>query len=343
MTEILKILIAFLPIMVFLAAMWFMDSFNLVKKKRIVEAIFVGFLVALVCVGINKLFITTFDISFTDFSRFVAPWIEEVVKVAFIIYLIKANKVGFLVDAAIIGFAIGAGFAIIENAYYFNVMGDASLLTWFVRGFGTAIMHGGTVAIAAIISKDLYDRKSNLGILVFIPGLFAAVLIHSLFNMFIMPPVTTALLIIMILPVIFAFVLKQSEQNTRNWLGSGLDSDVEMLRTLLAGNISETRIGKYLHSIEVNFAPVVVGDIICYLRIYLELSIEAKGILIMKNSGIDLPLSPYVEAQLTELEYLEKAIGKTGKRALQPLLKLNNTDLWQLTMMRENAKSSKGS
>jgi hypothetical protein len=55
----------------------------------------------------------------------------------------------------------------------------------------------------------------------------------------------------------------------------------------------------------------------------------------MKESGFEMPPDPEVEAQFMELNYLEKQIGKTGKLAIQPLLKLNNTDLWQLSMMRK--------
>ena len=332
--EALKIAIAFLPIIIFLVSMWFLDSFQLLKKKDVILAIVVGLAVAGLAILVNSSIIQYTEISRVAFSRLIAPVTEEILKILFVIYLIRASKVGFMVDAAILGFAVGAGFAIIENIYYLGVLTEADLLTWFVRGFGTAVMHGGTTAIAAIISKDLSDRKKWSPFLIFIPGLSAAILLHALFNMFILPPTTSTLFIILVLPPVFYAVFKKSEQNTRLWLGTGLDSDLEMLQILKAGNISETKIGKYLKSIQDKFPPLVVGDIICYLRIYLELSIKAKGILILKESGIDLPPEPEMEAQFIELNYLDKQIGKTGKLAIQPLLKINNTDLWQLSMMR---------
>lgn len=328
--------IAFLPILLFLVFMRVMDSFQLVKVHQVFMAILAGFAVAFLAILINSSLLKFLEISSSSFSRFVAPVSEEILKFLFVIYLIRASKVGFMVDAAILGFAIGAGFAIIENFYYMNVLTEAGLLTWFVRGFGTAIMHGGTTAIAAIISKDFSARKEWPRVWIFLPGLIAAIVLHTLFNMFILPPLTSALLIIILLPPIFLMVFKQSEQNTRSWLGTGLDSDMEMLRLLMAGNISETRIGNYLKSIQDKFTPALVGDIICYLRVYLELSIKAKGILIMKEYGFDMPPDPEIEAQFTELNYLENHIGKTGKLAIQPLLKLNNTDIWQLSMMQKN-------
>ncbi|MDX1640068.1 MAG: PrsW family glutamic-type intramembrane protease [Balneolaceae bacterium] len=316
------------------------DSFKLVKLRQTLLSIAAGAISAMFAVFVNYNLAISFGLDVSTLSRFVAPVSEEFFKILFVVYLIITRKVGFVVDAAILGFAIGAGFAIIENIYYMRTLTDAGLLTWFVRGFGTAVMHGGTTAIAAILSKDIADHKEWSFIATYLPGFGAAVLIHALFNQFLLPPVTVTLLIITILPPVLYFIFKKSEQNTRAWLGTGLDSDMEMLRMLMAGNISESRIGTYLHSIEDKFSAEIVGDIICYLRVYLELSIKAKGILIMKENDFDLPPDPEVRAQFEELNYLEQNIGKTGKLAIQPLLKLNNTDLWQLYLLQQGQKST---
>ncbi|CAN5254484.1 hypothetical protein BH23BAC3_BH23BAC3_12660 [soil metagenome] len=334
MLTVAEFVIAFFPIILFLIFMWAMDSFQLVKKWLVVVAIVAGFIVAIIAMFFNMFLLSWLEVSSITFSGFVAPVSEEILKILFVVYLIRSQKTGFVVDAAILGFAVGAGFAIIENLYYMNVLTEAGMLTWFVRGFGTAIMHGGTTAIAAIISKDLYDRKSWPSLVIFLPGLMAAISIHALFNMFILPPITSALLIILLLPPVFIMIFKHSEESIRQWLGTGLDSDMEILRILLAGNLSESRLGNYLNTVQEKFKPSVVGDIICYLRIYLELSIKAKGILIMKENGFPPMPDPEIEAQFTELHYLEKQIGKTGKLAIQPLLKINSTDLWQLSMLR---------
>jgi protease PrsW len=329
-----EISIAFAPIILFLVFLWMMDSFQLVRKWLIIAAIVAGVASAIAAIFVNLSLFGWLDLSSAAFSRFVAPVSEEILKILFLVYLIGARKTGFMVDAAILGFAVGAGFAIMENLYYMNALTEAGLLTWFVRGFGTAIMHGGTTAIAAVISKNLFDRKEWPAFFAILPGLLAAILLHALFNLFIFPPLTSALIVLLILPPLFIMIFKHSEQTTRNWLGTGLDSDMEILRILMAGSLSQSKLGDYLHTIQEKFSPAVTGDIICYLRIYLELSIKAKGILIMKENGFPPKPDPEIEAQLSELHYLEKQIGKTGKLAIQPLLKLNNSDLWQLSMIR---------
>lgn len=328
-----------MPILIYLIFMRVMDSFKLVTFRQTVGALITGTLSAFAAILVNYNLILWLGMETSQFSRFIAPVTEELFKILFVVHLIRSKKVGFAVDTAIFGFAIGAGFAIIENIYYMQALTNAGLLTWFVRGFGTAVMHGGTTAIAAILIKDISDRKEWPELFIYLPGFLVAVFIHGLFNQFLLPPVTITLLILIILPPTFYFIFKQSEQHTRVWLGTGLDSDMEMLRMLMAGNISESRIGTYLKSIESKFSAEIVGDIICYLRVYLELSIKAKGILIMKENNFELPPDPETKAQFEELKYLENNIGKTGKLAIQPLLKLNNADLWQLYLLQQDQKS----
>ena len=100
---------------------------------------------------------------------------EEVLKALVIVFLFRIHRIGFLVDSAIMGFAVGAGFAFVENLYYLQSAGDAHVAVWIVRGFGTAIMHGGVMAIFAIISQTLTERNMKINPLLYLPGLFVSV------------------------------------------------------------------------------------------------------------------------------------------------------------------------
>jgi hypothetical protein len=69
------------------------------------------------------------------------------------------------------------------------------------------------------------------------------------------------------------------------------------------------------------------------LRIHLELSIRAKGILLMREAGFEPEPEPAIEAQFKELKYLEKSIGRTGQMAMHPILNMSDRELWQLNML----------
>jgi RsiW-degrading membrane proteinase PrsW (M82 family) len=328
--SILEIAVSLLPVLTFLAALVFLDSYKLVKLRSMVITILCGVVAAVCALVLNGWMISTPIINLSLYVRYVAPIVEETAKAMYLMYLVRSRRIGFMVDAAIYGFAIGTGFALTENVYYLNSISDTNLLVWLMRGLGTAIMHGGTTAIFAVMGKSLSDVKGKEGMHFFLPGLVVAVVIHSMFNHFFFSPLLSTIGVLIVLPSIMLIVFYQSEKATRTWLGVGFDTDVELLEIIKKGDISATRIGMYLHTLQDKFTPEVVVDLLCYLRIYLELAIQAKGILLMRESGFDVPPDPAVQEQFKELQYLQHSIGKTGLLALAPFIHTSNRDLWQL-------------
>ncbi len=329
----MNILVSIFPVLVFLAALIFLDSYKLVKLKWVVLTILLGCLVALIAFWINSSLLERSDVDEQLFSRYAAPVIEEILKASFILYLIQSQKVGFMVDSAIYGFAIGAGFACVENIYYVHSLESSSIILWIIRGFGTAVMHGGTTAIFGVISKNLSDRFPSKGVLIFIPGLVVMVLIHSVFNHFFLPPIIETVVMLIVLPLIMLLVFRQSEQSTRTWLGVGLDADMELLHQITHGDLLESNIGKYLHSLREKFPGEMIIDMLCLLRLHTELAIRSKGILMMREAGFSSPPDTEIVEKFKELNYLEKSIGTTGKIAITPFLHTSKRDLWQIYML----------
>src|SRR4029077_15269271 len=136
------------------------------------------------------------------YSRYVSPWIEEALKGVVMVFMIRSRRVGLPVDAGIAGFAIGTGFALIENLYYLASRPHIVLPVEVVRGFGTAIMHGGTTTILAIISLHLYERRPNGGPQLLLPGLLAAVALHTGFNFMLVRPAVATLVTLVVLQLV---------------------------------------------------------------------------------------------------------------------------------------------
>lgn len=334
MIELIKISAALLPVFIFLVILIFIDSYKLVKFRAVIVTILMGCCAAAVCSLLNGWVRTILNLEMNVFSRFAAPVIEELFKAFFIIYLIRSGKIGFMVDGAIYGFAIGAGFSLVENTYYLYFLENANIFVWIIRGFGTAIMHGGTTAIFAIFSKNLYERDPIEKFAKMLPGLALAIVIHGIYNQFFFGPVFNTVIFLTGLPILIMFVFDRSEVALREWLEMGFDSDAFLLNMIISGNISNTRLGRYLNSLKEKFPGEIVVDMLCLLRIHLELSIRVKGILLMREKGFDPPIDPDVKSKLLELKYLEKNIGKTGKLALAPIMHITSRDLWQIYLVK---------
>jgi RsiW-degrading membrane proteinase PrsW (M82 family) len=328
-----RILIGLLPVFAFLLALILLDSFKLVRLRTVAGLIAAGGLTAIASLFANRYLAVGLELDLATLTRYIAPVVEEILKSSVIVYLVIRHRVAFLVDAAIIGFAVGAGFAAVENIQYFVALEEGSVALWIVRGFGTALMHGSVTAMVAIISKQLVERGEGIRPWVFLPGLGLATALHSGFNHFFIAPTVTTALILVVLPVFFVGVFHFSETQTREWLGIGFDTDSELLEIITAGRASDSRIGAYLVELRERFPPPTVVDMVCLLRLRLELSIRAKGILLAREAGFEVPPDPDMEGRFEELRFLEQSIGRTGLLAMSPLFHFSDRDLWQYHMI----------
>jgi hypothetical protein len=102
-----------------------------------------------------------------------------------------------------------------------------------------------------------------------------------------------------------------------------------------SGALDDTPVGRYLEELRTRFAPAVVSDMLCYLEIHLELAMRAKGMLIARGAGLDMPPDPELPSRFTELRFLERSIGRTGILALLPFLHAHGRDRWQLEMLEK--------
>jgi hypothetical protein len=92
----------------------------------------------------------------------VSPLLEEALKAAIVLWMVRRHRVAFLVDAAIHGFAVGTGFAVIENLVFWHEHAASSPGVWIARGAGTALMHGGATALVALAAVSTPPRRRNL-------------------------------------------------------------------------------------------------------------------------------------------------------------------------------------
>jgi len=329
----LHVLVGLSPVLGFLAALVFLDSYKLVAMRTVVLVVLAGVAAAVVCYFANGWLLERLGLDLATYSRYAGPVVEEIAKGLVIVALLRANRIGFLVDAAILGFAVGAGFAIVENLQYQRLVPDAGLPTWIVRGFGTAVMHGGVTATFAMMSLAMLERAGRAAASAFVPGLALAIVLHSAYNHLAAVPLVATLAVLAVVPLTMWLVFERSERSVGDWLGRGFDADTAMLESINSGSFADSPTGRYLDSLKQRFHGPVVADLLCYLRLHTELALRAKGVLMMRENGFEVPVDQATRDKFTEMDYLEKSIGRTGVLALKPMLHMSHKDLWQLYML----------
>ncbi|MCX6241691.1 MAG: PrsW family glutamic-type intramembrane protease [Bacteroidetes bacterium] len=331
---ILKVLICLSPVFLLLLLFLFLDSLRLVNKTILVVCLGWGILSAALSFFSNTFLIRHYGLSFDLFSGYIAPVVEEVLKMMLILVLIKTSKIGFMIDGAIYGFSIGAAFSLAENIFYLMNYASAepNLMVWITRGFGTAVMHGGTTAIFAILIISSLNRQAFFGFAL-LYGAVAAVFIHACFNALTAWPVFATVFILTVIPLALVMSFQFNENAIRKWLEMEFDSEVSMLTMIRKGRFSETRTGQYLLSIRNHFPAEVVFDLYCFISLYTELSIKAKSIMMLRENDFVVSPDPEIQSKLKELKSLRKQIGNSGYLAIAPVLRMNRKDLWKLSML----------
>lgn len=331
---VVKFLVSLIPVFLFLLMMLYLDSMKLVRGRLILYCLLWGVVSSILSYLTNTCLNKLFHLGIEDYAAYVAPVTEEILKFILLWIFIKRSKIGFMIDGAVYGFAIGAGFSFVENLFYlFLYAGDAgNLMDWIIRGFGTAIMHGGATAIMGIICMGAINRHSNL-ILATIFGGVASIIIHSSYNRLLVFPLLSTAFILLSTPVLIILIFKMNEKSIRNWLELEFDSEVNILRMIKKGMFSNTKTGSFLVSIKTHFPAEVVFDLYCFISLYLELSMKAKSLMMLNEIGIKTPKDASIQRKLLELKALKKNIGLGGYLAIAPVLKMTRKDLWKLSLL----------
>lgn len=328
-----RALLGLLPSLGLLAALVWLDGYRLVRLRTVLAVLAGGAAIAALTYPVNELLLDRLGLSVAAFSRWVAPASEELLKAALVVALVRAHRIGFLVDAAILGFAAGTGFALAENLYYLHLLPGEPLGTWAVRGLGTALMHGGCTAIVGVLGLAASERRPGAWARAFLPGLVLAALVHSAFNQFLLSPLVSTAGVVLLVPPLLHAVFARSEQALGEWLGRGFDADADKLELIGSGRFVDSPAGRYLQALRGRFDGPVVADLLCYLRLHLELSLRAKGMLLLRENGFEAPVDAATRETLGELKYLQRSLGRAGLRAVQPLLGMSGRELWQVYML----------
>ena len=323
---------ALLPVVLYLAALVWLDGYKLVRRRDLTWALAAGAVAAIVALGIHRAVLGGGWLGGASYARYVAPPLEELLKAAIIVWMLRQHRIGFLVDGAILGFAVGAGFAVVENGWYLRALTGAPFALWVVRGAGTAIMHGAAsiLFVLAALTFGRSGQRTRGGAI----GLLLAATLHSFYNHFFFTPLLSAVLILLFAPALVTILFRRGEDALRQWLGLGLDADAELLELIESGRFADSPVGIYLQTLTSTFRGEVVADMLCYIRLHTELAVRAKGELMMRQHGFGTTaFEDEIRERFAEMRYLEGSLGPAGRRALQPILGHGSREFWQLRLL----------
>lgn len=334
--------LALIPVLAMLGVFIWLDAFKLLNTKEVLILLVFGAVGALLAWPISGRLLDTLPIGFSLYSRFVAPWIEEAIKGAIILILFRLNRIGYKLDAVIFGFAIGAGFSVVENIFYLTLFPSFGTGIWLVRGFGTAIMHGTTLAIFAAMAHEFAEREMRAAaadfhfhLYWFIPGYGVAVALHMAFNQFPDRPLLAMLGSVIAAPIVLIGILNFGTAEAQRWLAAECAVHHHQLDALRAGGWPEGPAGERIAALAARVDPESAKRIRRYWEVQAWLVAQSEDVMIEEVEGGVAFDAREIRAAIAELDGLRKALGRATFTALQASLPFSRNDLWEVAELRQ--------
>jgi RsiW-degrading membrane proteinase PrsW (M82 family) len=347
LTEAAHWSLALVPVLVLLALFVWLDAFKLMSLLEVLVLLALGAIGAGLAWPVSGRLLDTLPIGFSIYSRFVAPWIEEAIKALVMIGLFRLNRIGYKLDAVISGFAIGAGFALVENIIYLEMYPQYGAGTWLVRGVGTAVMHGTTLALLAAIAHELAEREMREAAgefdfrwWWFVPGYLVAVALHTAFNQFPDRPLLAMLGAIVVAPLAIVGIFYFGTAEAQRWLAADCAAHHIQVEALRSGRWPDSAAGRKVSALADRLGPEGTKRIRRYWELQAWLIGQAEEVMIEEADGTVKVDSGAVHAAFTELAGLKRALGRSTSAALNALLPFSRNDYWEVSELRQRVGRS---
>lgn len=336
MGEIIDWSVALVPVLMLTAAFIWLDVFKLVSFPETVGLLLAGGVAAIVAYPLSGIFLDTLPIGFSNYSRFAAPWIEEALKALVIIGLFRINRVGLTLDAIIMGFAVGAGFSVVENVFYLLRFPELSASVWIVRGLGTAVMHGTTAAVLAALAHRLAVRELHheardfhFRLWWFVPGYLAAVAIHTLFNQFPSQPMLAMLVTALVAPLALMAILRFGTTKARQWLATEEEAHRALLEKLQAGAFPDKPGWRRIDELVERAGPRTGTLIREYVTVLTRLILTEEEVLLQQSEDTHR-VETNGRVLFKRLHDLRRELGSVTIHAVTSLLPFSRSDYWEV-------------
>jgi RsiW-degrading membrane proteinase PrsW (M82 family) len=277
-------------------------------------------------------------------THFAAPIYEEIFKGLILLYLVKRAKFTYSVDGALYGFAIGTGFAIVENFFYIYLnLSDATEIA-FQRIYSANLVHAFSSATVGITLGMFRSRISRLRWQIPAFGLLLAIGQHMLFNILIgRDEIYPLIFFIPVLPGILFIdiVMQRGKKQARTWIKEklGMDNRVTWGEVAMVDQLESPN--DVLYPVVERFGTEKARMVEKLLYLQARLGIKQKSLDSIQNND---PMRNAVDAEIiemrTDMERIQREIGTYAMLFIRGLFTGEMISVWDQMQAKIQERSA---
>jgi len=293
----------------------------------------IGYLIA---AQVNTFILIATHITLQTLTRYIAPITEEIIKAAFLVYLIRRPSFKYYVDGAIYGFAVGIGFAVVENYRYIMNYEATALSLAIGRTLSTNLIHAtGSAIVGVMLGLGRFQRGGARQSLFFIGGMVIAIVTHGGFNI-IVSGISGERWLIYLYAILVglsgaAFILwliQRGLKEERGWIDEmlGLADQVTQGESRVVLRLAET--GVLLAPIVERFGKQKAVQIGRLLAVQAQLGIIRKTLQTLPDERMRENAAQQISELQEEMALLRNRIGVYPMLYLRSIFPDNNRSVW---------------
>jgi RsiW-degrading membrane proteinase PrsW (M82 family) len=312
------------------------DLYSTGSKFVIIGSFLWGALAFFLASQLNRYLLNSVGIDWLVLVRFIAPIEEEIFKGVILLFLVRRREFTNFVDGAIYGFAIGIGFAVVENWEYLLASEAAvQLMVAVVRVISTNLMHAaGSAIIGVAVGRSRFSKRTGQ-ILFALGGLLVSGTLHVIFNTVSNSPISSTIVLIITITLIglisYGVIFDQIRRGLRD-SRAAIEEKLGMTDRVTAGEtravLSLKTIDEILAPLAAQFGPEKADHIEKLLKKQARLGILRKNEEKMQDPTLLEQNRKEMDSVRAEMEDLRKAIGSYPMLFLRAVFPEGDSPLW---------------
>jgi len=263
--------------------------------------------------------------------RLVAPIEEEIFKALVFIYLFKRINFTYFVDAAVYGFSIGIGFAVIENFEYISGLADQAALSLAIsRVISTNLIHASASSIAGMAFGRARFFNFGRQVRVIAQGLALAMVLHLFFNNLVSSVGGGMLLVYAAFVGMLAtwYIIREINSGMRDakqWIEEklGMADRVTAGEAAMVNRMSDLQ--TLLAPIAAQFGEQKAGDVERFLIIQARLGILRKNLERLQDEFLLKETRQEMDKLREEMDVLRRKVGSYTMMTLRNMFPENDS------------------